>query len=166
VKKQDFIDKYLPFAKETEVETGISAIFILAQAALETGWGKSCPGNMMFGIKANYLDDKRQLLRTVEYSTKPDLVFPEIISVTQVGDKYKYVIKDWFRAYDTPEQSFTDHAMFFFQNSRYKFALMVKGDPTKFAEAVAQAGYATDPDYAIKLISIIEKICELVDCQN
>ena len=47
-----FKEKYLPYAMESERKTGLSAIFILAQAALETGWGKHAPGNMFFGIKA------------------------------------------------------------------------------------------------------------------
>ena len=48
-----FKEKYLPYALESERKTGISAVFILAQAALETGWGKYAPGNMFFGVKAS-----------------------------------------------------------------------------------------------------------------
>ena len=47
-----FKEKYLLYALESERKTGISAVFILAQAALETGWGKYAPGNMFFGVKA------------------------------------------------------------------------------------------------------------------
>ena len=50
---KEFITKYKPFAIETERKTGISHLFILAQSALETGWGKNVPGNMMFGVKAS-----------------------------------------------------------------------------------------------------------------
>ena len=46
---KDFIKQYKPFALETERKTGISHLFILAQAALESGWGNSAPGNMFFG---------------------------------------------------------------------------------------------------------------------
>ena len=49
---KEFVKKYHPFALETERKTGIDARFTLAQAALETGWGKSAPGNMFFGVKA------------------------------------------------------------------------------------------------------------------
>ena len=49
----DFVKTYYPFALQTEKKTGISGRFILAQAALESGWGKSIPGNMFFGVKAN-----------------------------------------------------------------------------------------------------------------
>lgn len=47
----EFVKTYYKYAKQTQDKTGIDARFILAQAALETGWGKSVPGNMFFGIK-------------------------------------------------------------------------------------------------------------------
>lgn len=81
------------------------------------------------------------------------------MSITKRTDgKYLYRVKDWFRKYETPEESFTDHANFFFKNKRYAKALEVKHDPYKFAEEVAKAGYATAPNYANTLKSVIEKI--------
>ncbi len=160
MKPKEFTTKYYPFAKQTEQKTGISAIFILAQAALETGWGKSTPGNMFFGIKdTDGINGNEQLLRTTEVLKNPNVTFPEIISVTKRPDgKYNYVVKDWFRKYDTPEGSFTDHACFFFTYNRYAKALEVKHDPNRFAEEIAKAGYATDPNYANTLKSIIKMI--------
>lgn len=159
---EQFVAAYLPYAKQTEDKTGIDARFILAQAALETGWGKSAPGNMLFGVKANpktVPEDKRQLITTKEVLSKPDVKFSEVLSVTPMSNgKYLYVVKDWFRKYDSPEESFTDHAKFFFENKRYAKALEVKGDPYRFAEEVAKAGYATAPDYAKVLKSIIRTI--------
>ena len=127
---KEFIQTYKPFALETERKTGISHLFILAQAALETGWAKSVPGNMFFGVKAT----------------------------ADTPGKYKYEVKDWFRKYDTPEECFTDHAQFFFRNKRYAKALLVKSDPYKFAEEVAKAGYATAPNYADSLKKLIKTI--------
>ncbi|MDR2204972.1 MAG: glucosaminidase domain-containing protein [Flavobacteriaceae bacterium] len=158
---KDFVKKYYPFAKEVEAKKGISAVFILAQSALETGWGKSAPGNMMFGVKAaaNTPPEKRQLVSTTEILAKPNAKFPVIISVTKRADgKYKYVVKDWFRKYATPEESFADHAEFFHKNPRYAEALKVKENPNLFAEAVAKAGYATAPNYAAQLKTIIKII--------
>ncbi len=159
---KEFVEKYLPYAKQTEAKTGINALFTLAQAALETGWGTSAPGNMFFGVKANpdkYPENKRQLLRTREVLKSPNVKFPEIISKTKRADgKYNYVVKDWFRKYDTPEESFTDHANFFHENKRYAKALIVKKDPYAFADEVAIAGYATDPNYAESLKSIIKTV--------
>ena len=157
----EFVKKYKPFALETERKTGISHLFILAQSALETGWGKRAPGNMMFGVKAKAgtPPEKRQLVVTKEVLSSPDVAFPEIIRVTKRADgNYLYEVKDWFRKYDSPEESFTDHARLFITNKRYAKALLVKSDPYKFAEEVAQAGYATEPTYADRLKGVIRTI--------
>lgn len=156
----DFVSEYYQFAKNTQDKTGIDARFILAQAALETGWGKSIKGNMFFGIKdTDGVNGNEQLLTTTEVLSNPNAKFPEVISVTKRADgKYNYKVKDWFRKYDTPEGSFTDHACFFFVNKRYEKALEVRHDPYKFAEEVAKAGYATATDYADVLKSVIRTI--------
>ena len=160
---KEFIKQYKPFAIETERKMGISHLFILAQAALESGWAKSVPGNMFFGIKAgkDTPANKKQLLTTTEILSSPNLkhLFPLVISVKMLpSGKYKYEVKDWFRKYDTPEECFTDHAQFFFINKRYAKALEVKADPYKFAEEVAKAGYATAPNYATILKDVIKTI--------
>lgn len=160
---KEFIKQYKPFALETERKTGISHLFTLAQAALESGWGKNVPGNMFFGVKAgnDTPPEKKQLLTTTETLSSPNLkhLFPLVISVKMLPNgKYKYTIKDWFRKYDTPEECFTDHSQFFFKNKRYAKALLVKADPYKFAEEVAKAGYATAPDYANSLKKIIKML--------
>lgn len=159
----EFIKQYKPFALETERKTGISHLFILAQAALETGWAKSVPGNMFFGVKAgkDTPANKKQLLNTTEILNAPNLgyKFPQVMSIYQLpSGKYKYEVKDWFRKYDTPEECFTDHAGFFFKNKRYAKALLVRNDPYKFAEEVAKAGYATAPDYANSLKKVIKML--------
>lgn len=156
-----FIESYYPFAKMTEDKTGIDARFTLAQAALESGWGDKAVGNMFFGVKASKDTpvDKKQLLTTREVLSSPSVVFPEIISIKPIrGGKYEYRVKDWFRKYSTPEESFTDHANFFFENKRYSKALEVKSDPYLFAEQIAKAGYATDPNYSSILKSVIRTI--------
>ncbi len=158
---KEFVNKYKPYAENTEAKTGINAKFILAQSALETGWGKSAPGNMMFGVKAgkNTPADKRQLVTTREVLSRPDYQFPEVISVTKRSDgKYTYKVKDWFRKYDTPEESFTDHANFYLSNKRYAKALEVREDPVLFAEEISKAGYATDPNYAKTLKAVISTV--------
>ena len=103
-----FKEKYLPYALESERKTGISAVFILAQAALETGWGKYAPGNMFFGVKATKTTppEKKQLLRTKEVLACPtptkEGLFPEIISITKRADgKYLYIVRDWFKKYES-----------------------------------------------------------------
>lgn len=161
MKPCEFVKAYYRYAKQTEEKTGIDARFTLAQAALETGWGASAPGNMFFGVKAskNTPDSQKQLLLTREVLRTKTATFPVIVSITPRADgKYDYRVKDWFRKYDTPEGSFTDHARFFFDNKRYSSALEVKHDPYLFADEVAKAGYATDPNYAATLKSIIKTV--------
>lgn len=160
---REFVLKYLPFAKQTETKTGISAIAILAQAALESGWGKAAPGNMFFGVKdTDGINGNEQLLTTTEYSRRANLSFPEIISITPIvrnGIKmYRYRVKDYFRKYATPEESFTDHARFLMRNKRYSNALKVKHSPELFIDAIANAGYATAPDYAKTLKALVTTI--------
>lgn len=154
---QEFVLKYWNDAKEAQARSGISALFILAQAAHETGWGKSAPGNMFFGIKAKPGDKNKQLLRTFEIHKTKKHVYPEIISISPSGSNYKYVVRDWFRKYDTPAESFLDHSLMF-QADRYKEAMKYKQDPYKFAELVHQAGYATDPEYAYRIKQLITKV--------
>ena len=165
--KKEFIQTYKPFALESERKTGISHLFTLAQAALESSWGERGVGNNFFGIKvpknivSSTPDNKKQLFKTTEVLNAPNLgyKFPQVMSIYQLpSGKYKYEVKDWFRKYDTPEECFTDHAQFFFKNKRYAKALEVKGDPYKFAEEVEEAGYATAPNYADSLKKIIKKL--------
>ena len=161
--KRKFVKYLRPFAIETQNKTGISADFILAQAALESGWGRHAPGNMYFGVKdTDGINGNEQLLTTTEFSRNPNLKFPVILSVTSEIRKgvqwFRYRIRDYFRKYNSPEESFTDHARFFLRNRRYREALTVRADPYAFAEAVAKAGYATDPDYVNKLHSVIKEI--------
>lgn len=161
--KRKFVSDLRPFAIETQNKTGISADFILAQAALESGWGRHAPGNMFFGVKdTDGINGNEQLLTTTEYSRNPNLKFPVILSVTSEIRKgvqwFRYRVRDYFRKYKTPEESFTDHAKFFQRNRRYRAALNVRHDPFLFAEAVAKAGYATDPEYVKKLHSVIREI--------
>ena len=167
--KKEFIQTYKPFALESEKKTGISHLFTLAQAALESAWGERGVGNNFFGIKvpkkfvSSTPNQKKQLLLTTEVLSSPtppkEGLFVEVISVKKrVDGKYTYIVKDWFRKYDTPEECFTDHAQFFFINKRYAKALEVKADPYKFAEEVAKAGYATAPNYATILKDVIKTI--------
>ena len=166
--KKEFIQTYKPFALESEKKTGISHLFTLAQAALESAWGERGVGNNFFGIKvpkkfvSSTPNQKKQLLLTTEVLSSPTpnpQQFPKIISISKRTDgKWLYRVQDWFRKYDTPEECFTDHSQFFFINKRYAKALEVKADPYKFAEEVAKAGYATAPNYATILKDVIKTI--------
>lgn len=165
---REFVQKLSPYAQQTEKKTGISALAILTQAALESGWGKSAPGNMFFGVKdTDGLNGNEQLLTTHEYNksaTKTakqvglvsiDRIEPVMLGVTKY---FKYTGKAYFRKYATPEQSFSDHAMFLKVNPRYAEALKVADDPELFLKKIAQAGYAQNPDYSRILIDVLHTV--------
>lgn len=158
----EYLTAYLKPALKIELKYGVSAIVALAQSALESGFAASKPGNMMFGIKAgSSWTGKKQLLKTTEVLASPDAKFPEIISKTLRPDgKYTYIVRDWFRAYNTPEDSFEDYAKLIVNNARYKTALSYKSDPFKFIEQIVKGGYATDPDYLKKMKQLISQILE------
>jgi len=165
--KTEFVKAYYPFAKQTQDKTGIHALVILSQAAVESGWGKVAPGNMFFGVKdTDGINGNEQLLTTTEYSKSATAKFPRIKKVQPVmrnGSKwFKYTIEDYFRKYTTPEESFTDHAQFFLKNKRYAKALAVKEDPYRFIDAIAKAGYATAPNYASLLKQIAKDLEKLI----
>lgn len=160
---KEFVSKFLPHAQKVEATTGISADFILAQAALESGWGKYAPGNMFFGVKdTDGINGNEQLVTTTEYSSRQDLKFPVILKIEPCvikGKKlFKYTVKDYFRKFNTPEDCFLHHAQFFLKNKRYAKALEVGKDPILFANEVAKAGYATAPSYAETLHAMIRTI--------
>jgi flagellar protein FlgJ len=163
---KEFTLKYYPFALQIQKDYGINAIAILAQSALETGWGKTVVGNMMFGVKdSDGINGNEQLLTTTEYLPHPNAKFPVNISVKKYSAKlWKYIVKDWFRKYPTPAESFRDHALLIKNNKRYLVAWENRGNYTMFLTWVAKGGYATGPEYAkitIQCAQMIERLVKL-----
>lgn len=123
--------------------TGVPAAFILAQGALESAWGESklsVLGMNLFGVKA----DKSWNGEVLELPTREFL-----------NGKWVTVNAKW-RKYSTWAECLNDHAHFLKSNPRYSKAFATK-TACAFAEAVANAGYATDPKYPEKICSIIKK---------
>ena len=139
VGKDAFIAAYTPVAKEVAEDLGVSYKIVLAQAALESGWGKSVKGNGLMGVKSHGDD------RSVDFTTH------EIIN----GKRVK--ITDSFRAYDTPEDSIRGYGKFLKANSRYRHFLRA-GAENEDAQlsALQSSGYATDPMYSQKLKNIMK----------
>ncbi|NLI77454.1 MAG: glycoside hydrolase family 73 protein [Candidatus Riflebacteria bacterium] len=129
-----------PAARESMKLTGVPASVTLAQAALETGWGKSSIGDAknLFGMKGTG-PAGTTLVWTTEY----------------VNGKY-IRIQDKFRKYHSWRESIDDHARLLSQGSRYKKCMANKNNPDQFARELQKAGYATDPQYASKLIGIMK----------
>lgn len=128
-----------PVARENMKKTGVPASVTLAQAALETGWGGSSIGDAknLFGIKG----------------TGP--AGTARVSTQEFENGRMVTIQDNFRKYNSWQESFEDHGKLL-QNSRYGYALQYKNNPDRYAQEIHKAGYATDPDYASKLISIMK----------
>lgn len=169
--KEQFVIRYYPYAKKASEKSGIPVLFALAQSALESGWGKSAKGNMMFGVKKgsgkNYggWQGHSQLITTTEYSSVSTRNYPFIYPgypIQTASGKWKYRIKDFFRAYPSPFFSFIDWAGLLIKNSRYRNAILHRNDPYRFADEVARAGYATDPNYASKVKSIMREIEQII----
>ena len=135
-------------AQNAQATSGIPASFMVAQAALETGWGRSeirfedgRTSHNLFGIRAggNWKGPVAEVWTT------------EMVN----GSAQK--VRGQFRAYGSYEESFNDYARMISQSPRYAPAMRQLGDPQAYAAALQQAGYATAPNYASVLGSMIEK---------
>jgi len=128
-------------AQHSMKQTGVPASVTIAQAILETGWGKHTIGSArnLFGIKG------KGPAGTVKAPTKE-----------YINGKWVTVLAD-FAKYDNFEQSITEHAKFFIRNRRYTVALQFKKNPDRFAREIHKAGYATAPNYSDKLIALMKK---------
>lgn len=140
-----FIKNLLPHAEAAAKELGIPARTLVAQAALETGWGKhqmknadGTPSYNFFGIKANGNWSGDTL-------TKHTTEYVQGSAQTQVAA---------FRSYNSPEEAFKDYVSFIKGNPRYAEALKHGGSGDNYAEGLQKAGYATDPAYALKIRQI------------
>ena len=156
----EFVKRYLPFAREVEKETEIPAIAILAQAAHETGWGKAAIGNNLFGIKFRKGDPGYKEILTTEYSSSPDMFKGQNVKSVvydKKTNKYKYKVLQYFADYPTPKDGFLAHARLLL-NNRYKGALRWKHSPKRYLIAVWRAGYATDPNYAKKICAVVDSV--------
>ena len=141
---KEFLKMYGEVAKKAAKETGISEDLMLAQIALESGWGKSTPGYNLGGIKADpSWKGKRNRLMTTEYDKK----------------KGYYKTPQDFRAYDTPEEGFRGYVDFLMKNKRYKPIIGVD-DPFLAAEIMSKTGYATDVEYNQKLKNMVQSVID------
>ena len=143
----DFLVRHAAAANKTQDASGIPAQFMLAQAALETGWGrreiKAADGRNsfnLFGIRAgaNWRGPSVEVMTTEYVNGVPERM---------VGR---------FRAYSSYEESFADYARLISQSPRYAQVMQNTSDPMAFASSLQRAGYATGPRYASALASVIE----------
>jgi peptidoglycan hydrolase FlgJ len=143
----DFVKALLPAAKQTAQVLGLDPLALIAQAALETGWGqRMITGDNgeqsfnFFGIKANNgWQGKTAVVNTLEYRQG-------------VAQKEQAT----FRSYSSPEQSLHDYSQFIQNNPRYQQAVKVTQDTEQYFTQLQAAGYATDPAYAKKIMAVYQ----------
>ena len=137
----DFIAAIAPAARASMLKTKIPASFVIAEGAEESGWGAHAPGMNLFGVKA-------------------DTAWHGAVTVQRTREVVKgasIFIEAKFRAYTDWLGSISDHAAFLLDNPRYLPAFAHCDDAEAFTKAVAEAGYATAPDYAERIIDLIHE---------
>lgn len=148
---ESFVSSMRPYAKKAASALGVDSSLLLAQAALETGWGQKLVSNSrgssnnLFNIKADrsWAGDK-VATQTLEYH--------QGVPVKE---------KAAFRSYNNFEESFNDYVRFLNDNPRYTMALRHGGSSERFIEGIHKAGYATDPQYASKVLRVKAKIDQM-----
>ena len=132
---ENYINKYAPVAKKQQQLYGIPASITLAQALLESAAGQSelaLNANNHFGVKCGSVWEGKTYQHKAETG------------------------KECFRKYDSPEQSFEDHSLFLKRPNYQSLFQLKQTDYKGWAHGLRQCGYATDPQYANKLIKVIE----------
>jgi flagellar protein FlgJ len=145
---RNFVNRFLPEASQAASAAGIPPAFLLAHAALESGWGKSeprfadgRPSYNLFGIKAGaQWSGERVVASTTEV----------IAGVAQRRDEP-------FRAYASYAEGFADYARLLSESPRYA-GVVGSTDAAAFSAGLQKAGYATDPHYASKLQQVIARL--------
>lgn len=149
-----FVDSVLPVVKKAAASIGVNPLIMVAQAALETGWGKFVvkdaagnSSNNLFNIKADrsWQGDK------VEVNTQ------------EYREGRPVMEQAAFRRYSSVAQSAEDFASFIQDNPRYRAALDAVADGKEFIRQLQAAGYATDPAYAKKVLSVFETLTNLMN---
>ncbi|MFK7828966.1 MAG: flagellar assembly peptidoglycan hydrolase FlgJ [Congregibacter sp.] len=143
----DFLQHLRPFADSAGQQLGVDPEVLLAQAALETGWGKHVLGN---GSRSsnNFFNIKAGSDWTGETVSKQTLEYKDGVAVRETAQ---------FRVYSTPAAAFSDYADFVSGKPRYAAAVEVAGDAQAYLRELQDAGYATDPAYADKIMAVKEQ---------
>jgi flagellar protein FlgJ len=155
--KTNFIQDLWPQAQEAGQLLGVDPRNLIAQAALETNWGRNMPqdstgrsSNNLFGIKAS-----------------ADWSGSTVASGTQEFEGGAATnISAQFKAYATPAQSFQDYVALLRNNPRYSAALNTGSNVQAFATGLQRGGYATDPDYASKIATVATAVAHKVRTAN
>jgi peptidoglycan hydrolase FlgJ len=149
--RRKFVEQMLPHARTAALQLGVDERSVLAQAALETGWGTSQPGdgsggsNNVFGIKAGAGWGGRSV-------TSETTEFAGGIAGRESAR---------FRAYGSVAENMNDYVQLLSGSPRYAAALNTGTDVRAFATALQRGGYATDPRYADKVVAVAAQLDQL-----
>ncbi len=144
---EEFVKRLQPYAEQAAKELGVEPKVILAQAALESGWGRSVIKNANGGNSFNLFNIKADKTWQGKQAQVATLEFDQGIAKK---------VNAGFRAYDSFEASFKDYVDFIKNNPRYSDALRKADNPGQYMHELQRAGYATDPKYANKVMSIYQ----------
>ncbi len=146
VEKSQFKGFASAMAVKSHEETGMSAALQVAQGILETGWGQYVPVDKYTGQFSYNL-----------FGMKGTGTAGSIISTTwEVYNGVSYTVDDYFRAYNNVQENWSDHKELLLTRSWYAPFRAVMTDPVLGAWGLKRSGYATDPQYPIKLINLMK----------
>lgn len=146
---REFIDAVLPHARAAAGALGLNPLFLTAQAALETGWGKYVIRDGAGKSTHNFFNIKADRAWQGEKAEVSTLEYRSGVPVREQAQ---------FRKYGDIAESFADYVQFLQNNPRYQDALAVAGNDRDFAFGLQNAGYATDPAYADKILAIVQRL--------
>jgi flagellar protein FlgJ len=142
---QEFVENLTPLAEKVAADLGVDPKVLLAQAALETGWGRHMVRGSGGENSYNLFNIKAGRSWSGDSKAANTLEFKDGVMTKEVAK---------FRSYDSYEDSFSDYVQFLQNSPRYQDALNAAADPEKYLNLLQKAGYATDPKYADKISSI------------
>ncbi len=151
VQRRRFVDEMRPHAELAARELGVDPRNVIAQAALETAWGTSKPADAS-GFSNNFFGIKTGASWSGASVTSDTTEFAQGAAGTERAE---------FRAYGSLAENVTDYVRLIRDNPRYSAALNTGDDVRAFASALQRGGYATDPAYADKIVSVASQIDEL-----
>jgi flagellar protein FlgJ len=143
---EDFVAKVLPVLKRALAGSGLNPLMVLAQGALETGWGAH--------VIHTPAGDSTHNLFNIKASSDWD--GPAVdVSTLEVRGGQAMQQRDRFRSYGSVEDAARDYVALLEGDQRYRRALDAAQDPARFADELQKAGYATDPNYAAKVLRVL-----------
>jgi peptidoglycan hydrolase FlgJ len=155
--RAQFVRSVWPQAQQAGQALGVHPVSLVAQAALESNWGRSVPrcdsgdsSHNLFGIKATTAWGGAAATATTQ-EFKNGNAAPEQAA---------------FRSYADPAAGFRDYVALLSRNPRYRAALNSGADTGAFARALQQGGYATDPHYASKVTAVAQQVTTLLAGAN